>query len=272
MPWSFSTGTKYLDCYPTADKGATEARLSLQGYIGPRQTVSSFQCDGAKELYKAAIELGLCPSTSRPYVSQSNSVAERQIRHVEEGTRTLLEQCGFAPAWWPYAARCVCLAATTREYDSGPAWVNATNKNRPLGLRVPFGSLIHFLPPTPYLQGQPKFSSRAIPGLFLGYHLHPGAIFKGEYYVVSLEEYKCVAYSRERLAPIVHRVKEATVPAGSCRFPARHDRERLVRDIPVTDSETGGGNAPPWNISNPKTTAQPVNTCYSYQPTYLHLP
>ena len=98
-------GTRYLDCYPTADKGATEARLSLQDFIGPRQTVSSCQCDGAKELYKAAVDLGLCPSTSRPYVSQSNSIAERQIRHVEEGARTLLEQCGFALAWWPYAAR-----------------------------------------------------------------------------------------------------------------------------------------------------------------------
>ena len=87
MPWSFSTGTKYLDRYPTADKGATEARLSLQGYIGPRQTVSSFQCDGAKELYKAAIELGLCPSTSRPYVSQSNSVAERQAASRPLGGR-----------------------------------------------------------------------------------------------------------------------------------------------------------------------------------------
>ena len=79
----FDLGTRYLDCYPTADKGATEARLALQDYIGPHQAVKSFQCDGAKELYKAAVELGLCPSTSRPYVSQSNSIAERQIRHVE---------------------------------------------------------------------------------------------------------------------------------------------------------------------------------------------
>ena len=33
--------------------------LSLQDFIGPRQTVSSFQCDGATELNKAAVEFGL---------------------------------------------------------------------------------------------------------------------------------------------------------------------------------------------------------------------
>ena len=55
-----------IGTYPTAAKGATEARLSLQDYTGPRQTVSSLQCDGAKELYKAAVELGLSQSHLDP--------------------------------------------------------------------------------------------------------------------------------------------------------------------------------------------------------------
>ena len=45
------------------------------------------------------------------------------------------------------------------------------------GLRL--GSLIDILPPLPYLKGQPKLSSRAIPGLFLGYHLHPRRDIQG---------------------------------------------------------------------------------------------
>ena len=35
----------------------------------------------------AAIELGLCPNTCRPYVPQPDSIADRQIRHVEEGAK-----------------------------------------------------------------------------------------------------------------------------------------------------------------------------------------
>ena len=90
----YDIATRYRDCFPTGDKDAVDARLAWQQFIGPKATVQPFHCDGAKELYKAAVELGLCPSTSRPYCSTSNSIAERQIRHVEEGTRTLLAQSG----------------------------------------------------------------------------------------------------------------------------------------------------------------------------------
>ena len=119
------------------------------------------------------------------------------------------------------------------------------------GLRL--GSLIDILPPLPYLKGQPKLSSRAIPGLFLGYHLHPGAIFKGEYYVVSLDKYKRVVVSREHLAPIDHRGKEVTVPAGGCRFPDRQDRDRLVREIPPRIPRRDVETPPRPKPSNPKT-------------------
>ena len=40
-------------------------------------------------LHTAAREPGMCPTTSRPYVSFSNSLVERAARHVEEGTRTV---------------------------------------------------------------------------------------------------------------------------------------------------------------------------------------
>ena len=97
--------TTYRDCFPTGDKDAIDARLALQQFVGPRAVVESFHCDGAKELYKAAVDRGMCPSTSRPCCSTSNAVAERQIRHVEEGTRTLLAHSGLPHQWWPLAAR-----------------------------------------------------------------------------------------------------------------------------------------------------------------------
>ena len=62
----YDLATRYRDCFPTGDKDAIDARLALQQRSGPKATVQSFHCDGAKELYKAAVELVLCPSTSRP--------------------------------------------------------------------------------------------------------------------------------------------------------------------------------------------------------------
>ena len=56
-------GTRWRDCCPSAERDATQSRLALQSFIGPRTTVKTFQCDGARELYKAAVDLGICPTT-----------------------------------------------------------------------------------------------------------------------------------------------------------------------------------------------------------------
>ena len=95
---------------PLGRENATESRIALQSFLGPRTVVKTFQCDGARELYKAAVELGICPTTPRPYVSQSNSLVERAIRHVEEGTRTLLLAAGLPSQGWPFAAKYFCFA------------------------------------------------------------------------------------------------------------------------------------------------------------------
>ena len=108
-------GTRWRGCYPFAERDSTQSRVAPQSFIGPRAVVKTFQCDGARELYKAAVELGICPTTARPYVSQSNSVVERAIRHVEEGTRTVLLHAGLPPQWWPFAATFFCFACNLDE-------------------------------------------------------------------------------------------------------------------------------------------------------------
>ena len=77
---------RWRDVYPSAEKDVTEARLALQTCVGPPAIVKASQRGGARELIKTAADLGICPSTSHPYVSHSNSVTERAIRHVEEGS------------------------------------------------------------------------------------------------------------------------------------------------------------------------------------------
>ena len=63
----YDLGASYRDCFPTGDRDAIDAILALQHFIGPRASVQSFHCDGAKEFFKAAVDLGLRLSTSRPY-------------------------------------------------------------------------------------------------------------------------------------------------------------------------------------------------------------
>ena len=169
-------GTRYVDSYPGGDKRAAEARPALQVLIGPRQSVRSFQCGVAKELYTAAIELALCPSPYRPYVPQPNFIAERQIRHVEESTRTpslssaalhrhggLTRRAGSAQPPMPQHKK------VHRHGRRGII------KDLLPGLRVPFGSLIDLLSPLPHLK-IPTFVARAVPWLLLRRHLRPHSL------------------------------------------------------------------------------------------------
>ena len=61
----FDIGTINVDAFPTADRWG-HARLSLHEIIGPRQYVASFKCDGSREFYSAAVELGQCLDISPP--------------------------------------------------------------------------------------------------------------------------------------------------------------------------------------------------------------
>ena len=51
-----------------------------------------------------------------------NGIAEREIRNVLEGTRTLLEHSGLPTSYWPYASRCFCHHANIRMVEGDSAW------------------------------------------------------------------------------------------------------------------------------------------------------
>ena len=60
--------------------------------------------DGAPEIVKAGKNLRTCHDTSTPYRSATNGIAEREMRHVLEGIRTLLEHSGLPASYWPVVA------------------------------------------------------------------------------------------------------------------------------------------------------------------------
>ena len=79
--------------------------------------------DGAPEIAKAGKNLRTCHDTSTPYRSATNGIAEREIRNVSEGTRTLLEHSywpyvwGLPSSYWPYV--CQPLLLPSCEYTHG---------------------------------------------------------------------------------------------------------------------------------------------------------
>ena len=101
--------TGWLGCYPTASKSGEDATRALQDFVGSGDKVGSFYSDNAEELVKAAENMGWRHHTSTPGRPQTNGRAERTVRTVLEGTRTLLEQSKMPSKWWSRAARTFCL-------------------------------------------------------------------------------------------------------------------------------------------------------------------
>eukprot|EP00972_Heterocapsa_arctica_P073342 10831532-Heterocapsa_arctica.AAC.1 len=94
--------TTWLETHPACNKSADEAVVALESFQGARQNIKVMFIDNAPELVKT-LALLKRHDTSTPSRSTTNAEAERTVRTVLEGTRTVLEQAGLSPQWWPHA-------------------------------------------------------------------------------------------------------------------------------------------------------------------------
>ena len=74
---------------------------------------------------------------------------------------------------------------------------------------IPFGALVDYIPDTTRgrWKGKHKFSPKGVPGVFLGWHLHVGHMWRGEYYVADLQDFA-------RLDLTYHAVARLTSPCA----------------------------------------------------------
>ena len=164
--------------YPQQTKGTDESVKNIRHFIG-KCKIKALRTDNSRELGKAANDLGSLHETSTPHRPQSNTRIERDISTMLGGTRSALQQSGLPVRFWTYAAQHWCHSAnTTLPYSSGKPLAELTSDTQTPweqrrkeiwnGPSIPFGSLVHFLPPTSKRFKQGKFEPRAIHGLFFG--------------------------------------------------------------------------------------------------------
>ena len=184
--------TKLKTLYPAATKSAKECEIALKRFQGLmfNNRILHLHTDGAPEIVKAGKSLRTCHGTSTPNRSATNGIAEREIRDVLEGTRTLLEHSGLPASYWPYASRSFCHHANIRMVEGDSAWKRRHKQGHFQGEIIPFGALIDFRPLKPILSMFPKFETRPLPGIFLGYHLMSGERFYGDYLVAPLVDFQ----------------------------------------------------------------------------------
>ena len=182
--------TQWIQAYPCKTKTSQETQRSLQKFLEPHRKLKVIYTDNSLEFGKGCEDLSWNHCTSTPHRSETNGIAERAVRRVREGTSVVLLQSGLNESWWADSMEC----CTHLRIVQGLLCDGKTSYERRFGKPfkgpiTPFGSLVEYHPITAKDQSRiHQFGKKVLPGLFLGYALFAGEIWKGDILVADLEE------------------------------------------------------------------------------------
>ena len=112
------------------------------------------------------------------------------MRRVKEGTSVVLLQSGLHESWWADSMECFTRLRNVQDLLSDGKTPYERRFGQPFkGPIIPFGALVEYHPKTAKDQSRiHQFGKKVLPGLFLGYALYAGGIWKGDVLVADLEE------------------------------------------------------------------------------------
>ena len=182
--------TQWIQSYPCKTKTSQDTQRSLQKFLEPDRKPKVIYTDNSLEFGKACEDLSWNHCTSTPHRSETNGIAERAARRVKEGTSAVLLQSGLNESWWADSMECYTYLRNVPDLLSDGKTPYERRFGQPFkGPTVPFGSLVEYHPITAKDQSRiHQFGKKVLPGLFLGYALYAGGIWKGDVLVADLEE------------------------------------------------------------------------------------
>ena len=126
----------------------------------------------------------------RRHQTETNGIAERAVRRVKEGTSAVLLQSGLNENWWADSMDCYTYLRNVQDQLSCGKTPYERRVKKPFkGPIIPFGSLVEYRPTTAEDQSRiHQFGKKVLPGLFLGYAVYAGGIWKGDVLIADLEE------------------------------------------------------------------------------------
>ena len=192
----------------------------MQKFLEPERNPKVIYTDNSLEFGKACEDLSWIHCRSTPLRSETNGIAERAVRRAKEGTSAVLLQSGLNESWWADSMESYTYLRNIQDLLSDGKTPYERRLGQPSERQIiPFGSLVEYLPKTSKDQSRiHQFGKKVLPGLFLGYALYAGNIWKGDVLVADLEELETTDASEiysKRLNP-----KEVIFPKeGEFTFP-----------------------------------------------------
>ena len=177
--------TQWIQAYPCKTKTSQETQRSLQKFLEPDRKPKVIYTDNSLEFGKACEDLFWNHCTSTPHRSETNGIAERAERRVKEGTSAVSLRSGLNESWWADSMGCYTYLRNVQHLLSDGKTPCERRFGQPFkGPIIPFGSLVEYHPKTSIHQ----FGKKVLPGLFFGYALYAGGIWKGDVLVADVKE------------------------------------------------------------------------------------
>ena len=148
---------------------------------------------------------------------KTNGIAERAVRRIKEGTSAVLLQSGLGDEWWADSMECYCYLRNIHDLLSdGKTPCERRFGEAFKGPIIPFGAMVRYHPIFAKDQsGLHQFGVKVLPGIFLGYALYSGEIWKGDIIVADIEELERLDASELQEGSIK---KEVLTPQRSGNF------------------------------------------------------
>ena len=230
-------------------------KISISGYVQKAlkrflgtQIPDRVYADGAGENRKAVEGLGIPFDSSTPCRSQSNGVAERAVRKVEEGTACVLAQSGFDMSWWPEASRCYCFLHCVSTIQSNGSTAYETRFGAPFaGPRYRFGCAVNYRPSNEEDQHRlHSFEGRMLPGLFVGYYQEVGGGWNGNLFVVDVE--KLMKHHHPSHVPVARVKWKEVIPVKGDHFVFPFASGHITQPrIPRPDAASSSSRGSSWS-------------------------
>ena len=184
--------TQWIQSYPCKTKSSHETEKSLfHKILGSRRKHRKLKTQTTRwNFWRACEILSWNHCTSTPHRSETNGIAEREVRRINEGTSAVLLQSGLDERWWSDSMECCCYLRNVQDLLAD----GKTPCERPFkGPVIPFGAMVDHHPSSPKDQSRiHQFGKKVPPGIFLGYELIAGWIWKGDILVADLEDLETV--------------------------------------------------------------------------------
>ena len=142
------------------------------------------------EFGKACEDLSWNQRTSQHLIDPTNGIAERAVvRQLKEGTSAVLLQSGLDEKWWSDSMECYCCLRNVQEFlaDGKTPYGRRFGEpfTRPI---ISFGAMVQYHPILSRDQARiHQFGRNVLPGIFLGFELIVGEIWKGDILIADLE-------------------------------------------------------------------------------------